>query len=395
MSVDKKNNLLNKGTGFLKGLADAASPYAKKALDAATEYTKETLIPGAKDAANKASDYAKNKAIPEAKKLANKTKETVTEKVVPKTQEIASSVTKGAVDLGNKAKDQVVGAIDANGDGKIDIEDVILIALRVPGVKVNRAEFLRRELAKNYKADVIEDAVNFNPSHAGISIDEINKIADQVIELERRNVSGISAALGTAGGLAMAASIPADIAQFYGFMLRAIQELMYLYGWPDIEVKEGENLKIDSETMNIIILCLGAMYGVNGASQAIKYLSNGLAKGVEKKLIATALTKGTVYPIVKSVARWFNVSMTKKMFASAVGKSIPVLGAVISGGITYASFKPCCDKLKASLQDTMLSNPNSKDDVDDKDIADIAKNNEEAIDAEIEELKQEAAEQIE
>ena len=38
-------------------------------------------------------------------------------------------------------------------------------------------------------------------------------------------------------------------------------------------------------------------------------------------------------------------------------KAIPVVGGVIGGGITYLSFKPCCDKLKASLQDTLLSNP--------------------------------------
>ena len=25
--------------------------------------------------------------------------------------------------------------------------------------------------------------------------------------------------------------------------------------------------------------------------------------------------------------------------------------------MTYVSFKPCCDKMKASLQDTLLSNP--------------------------------------
>ena len=28
------------------------------------------------------------------------------------------------------------------------------------------------------------------------------------------------------------------------------------------------------------------------------------------------------------------------------------------GKYTYLSFKPCCDKLKKSLQDTLLSNPN-------------------------------------
>ena len=37
---------------------------------------------------------------------------------------------------------------------------------------------------------------------------------------------------------------------------------------------------------------------------------------------------------------------------------IPLAGSVIGGGITYLSFKPCCDKLKNTLRDTMLSNKN-------------------------------------
>lgn len=50
--------------------------------------------------------------------------------------------------------------------------------------------------------------------------------------------------------------------------------------------------------------------------------------------------------------------MTKQVFAGFFKKAIPVVGGVIGGGITYLSFKPCCDKLKESLQDTLLSNPN-------------------------------------
>ncbi|MBR2637171.1 MAG: hypothetical protein IKD34_09070, partial [Oscillospiraceae bacterium] len=62
-------------------------------------------------------------------------------------------------------------------------------------------------------------------------------------------------------------------------------------------------------------------------------------------------------PIVKSVAKYFNVKMTKEIFAGFFKKAIPVVGGVIGGGITYLSFKPCCDRLKDSLRDTMLSNP--------------------------------------
>ena len=115
--------------------------------------------------------------------------------------------------------------------------------------------------------------------------------------------------------------------------------------------------KFDSETMNLLIICLGVMYGVQGTNTALKAMATALGKGVEKKLMNAALTKGTIYPIVKSVSKWFGVNMTKQVFAGFFKKAIPVVGGVIGGGITYLSFKPCCDKLKDSLRDTLLSNP--------------------------------------
>ena len=158
----------------------------------------------------------------------------------------------------------------------------------------------------------------------------------------------------------MVATIPADIAQYYGYMLRATQKLLYLYGFPEIDTAEkGE--KFDAETMNILIVCLGVMYGVAGANNALKVMAKALATGVEKKLLNTALTKGTIYPIVKNVAKWFGQKMTKEIFAGFFKKAIPVVGGVVGGGLTFVSFKPCCDKLKASLQDTLLSNPDHKE----------------------------------
>lgn len=77
-----------------------------------------------------------------------------------------------------------------------------------------------------------------------------------------------------------------------------------------------------------------------------------------------ALTKGTIYPIVKSVSKWFGVKMTKGVFAEFFKKAIPVVGGVLGGGLTYATFKPCCEKLRKVLKDTMLSNPNYR--VDEK-----------------------------
>ena len=131
-----------------------------------------------------------------------------------------------------KAKDTAVGkateALDANNDGTVDIQDIIILAIKLPGVHVTRESFLRKELFKNYPPKVIDDAVARTPALAGISEADIDRIADEVIKFERNCVSGISAALGVPGGAAMAATIPADVVQYYGYTLRAIQKLLYL-----------------------------------------------------------------------------------------------------------------------------------------------------------------------
>lgn len=258
-----------------------------------------------------------------------------------------------------KAKDSIIKALDQNGNGEIDIEDIITLAFKTPGVHVTRANFLQKELYKNHPQAVIDKAIATTPAQAGISSDEIDNIADEVINYERNCVSGISAALGAPGGWAMAATIPADIVQHYGYTLRATQKLLYLYGFPEVDSDE-EGIRLDSQTINQLILCLGVMNGVAGANNAIKGMAKALAVGVEKKLLNAALTKGTFYPLVKEIAKWFGIKMTKSIFAGFFKKAIPVVGGIVGGGITFFSFKPCCYRLKAALQDTMLSNPNHK-----------------------------------
>ena len=283
------------------------------------------------------------------------------------TKNLGKTVGKISTDTGKKitkkvekGKGQLIKAVDQNGDNQITIEDVIIMGLKIPGIKINRSEFLKKEFSKKYTGEVVENIIKFNPAHENISLDVIDKIADDVIQYERLCVSGISTALSAPGGFAMVATLPTDIAQYYGYMLRATQKLLYLYGFPEIDIKDEQ--LIDSGTMNTFIICMGVMYGVAGANTALKSMARALGLGVEKKLIQTALTKGTIYPIVKSVAKWFNVRMTKEIFAGFFKKSIPVVGGLIGGGLTYLSFKPCCEKLKDALQDTILSNPNSESD---------------------------------
>ena len=261
-----------------------------------------------------------------------------------------------SVDAMLSTPNAVVNVLDQNGDGELGIDDIIILAVKTPGVHISRAAFLQKELFKNHPQDVIDKAIVTTPAQAGISPKEIAKIADNVIALERNCVSGISVALGAPGGWAMAATIPADIVQYYGYTLRATQKLLYLYGFPEIDVGE-DGLQLDSETINAIIMCLGVMNGVAGANNAIKGMAKALAIGVEKKLLNMALTKGAFYPLVKSILKWFGIKLTRSVFAGFFKKAIPIVGGVIGGGLTFLAFKPCCYRLKDALQDTMLSNP--------------------------------------
>ena len=204
-----------------------------------------------------------------------------------------------------KIQKELVNKLDANGDGVVGIEDVIVLAMKMPGVYINRSTFLQNELFKNHPQYVIDKAIMTTPAQAGIRASEIDKIADNVIKYERLKVSGISAALGAPGGWAVVATLPADILQYYGYTLRAVQKLLYLYGFPEIDVDEQVGLQLDSETVHRIIVCLGVMNGVAGANNALKAMAHALAIGVEKQLLKNALTKGVIFPNVKSVMKWF------------------------------------------------------------------------------------------
>lgn len=264
--------------------------------------------------------------------------------------------------VAKSAKKAIIEAIDENGNGEIDIEDIIIKGMNTPGIRIKRAEYFQKTFSNTFSADIISKAIESNPVKAGIEIDEIDKMADAAIKFERNFVSGISAALGAPGGIAMVATIPADLVQYYAYMLRAAQKLLYLYGFPEIDLhSEGGNL--DDATMNTLILCMGVMYGVAGANNAIKAMAKALATGVEKQLMKKALTKGTIYPIVKSISKWFGIKMTKEVFAGFFKHSIPVVGGIIGGGLTFVSFKPCCDRLKNTLKNTKLVDEKLGDDI--------------------------------
>lgn len=243
---------------------------------------------------------------------------------------------------------------------QIMIEEVITKVVQIPGVKVNRKQFLAEQFAS--KTDNLEKILDKGPVEAGIKREDINLLSKKLILTRTSQSSIASFVAGIPGGIAMAATIPADILQFFGVALRLAQELSYLYGAQDL----WNDGKIDDDKIKSqLILYCGVMFGVSGAVSGVRVITTQLSKTALKKIPQKALTKTFWYPILKKIANFIGITLTKKTFAQGVSKAIPVIGGFISGGINFASMMPMANRLNDTLDKATF---NYSDEEFDKDI---------------------------
>lgn len=223
---------------------------------------------------------------------------------------------------------------------------VLDAAAKLPGVRINRAAYLRTALKRHCTEEQIERAIADSPAAAGIPLKVIAEVANTSIAYETSKVTGLSTLAGIPGGLAMIGTVPADLAQYMGHLLRIAQKLAYIYSWPDLFADADDD--IDEATESMLILFVGVMFGVQIAQGGVAKVANMIAANVAKKLPQKALTKGIIYPIVKKVAGYLGKSMTKQLFANGIAKAIPFVGAVLSGGLTLGTFLPMSKRLQST-----------------------------------------------
>ncbi|MGC0374311.1 hypothetical protein [Streptomyces sp. SAI-229] len=224
---------------------------------------------------------------------------------------------------------------------------VLVAAAKLPGVRIDRETYLRKALSRHCSEEQIKEAIEETPAAAGIPLDILEKAANDSIKYETAKVSAVSAAAGLPGLIFLPATVPADLAQYMGHVLRIAQKLAYLYSWPDLFSGDGDD--IDDATEGVLTLFVGVMFGTHSATTAIGKVAEEMSKHVAKSLPNKALTKGFIYPFVKKIAHRLGQEMTKQIFARGVSKAVPIVGAVISGGLTFATFRPMAKKLKNHL----------------------------------------------
>lgn len=92
------------------------------------------------------------------------------------------------------------------------------------------------------------------------------------------------------------------------------------------------------------------MFGVSYAACGVRIAASAMAKQVAKKLPQKALTKTFYYPVIKSVLKAFGVKITKTTFSKGVAKAIPIVGGIVSGGLTFATMRPMGVRLVDTLE---------------------------------------------
>ncbi|VTS97176.1 EcsC family protein [Streptococcus lutetiensis] len=220
---------------------------------------------------------------------------------------------------------------------------VVNESLKLPFIKIDRSEFLIKKFGE--QVDDIQKLIDEGPQ-VFFSKEELDESAIEVINANVLQSSSLSFASGLPGGFAMAATIPADIAQFYGYSLKLAQEISYIYGYNNMWSDQGE---LTEDAKNTLILYLGVMLGVTSAGAAVRILSNKMALQALKKIPQKALTKTIYYPIIKKVMAIFGTKLTKATFAKGVSKFIPLVGGAVSGTMNYISLKPMANSLKDEL----------------------------------------------
>ena len=221
----------------------------------------------------------------------------------------------------------------------------------MPGAKINRESFLRKTF-KGLSEEEIMLCLAESPAKV-IPAKEIEKAANSVINSHTAKVTTISTVSGIPGGLALLATIPADLANYYYHIISVGQKLGYLYGFPDMIDDKGK-LTPDGEIM--LTAFIGVMNKVQIANELIKKLASEMAKRMSeetaKRIAGNILSKQIVSQAVETIATKLGTKITSKTAGRGISKAIPIVSGIICGGITYATFKPQSKRLLQALKET-------------------------------------------
>lgn len=259
------------------------------------------------------------------------------------------------VQVFDATKEVLSGAGDAYREGFQEFQEklptfdeVLAQAIRLPGTSVSRAGYLAEVIGAKHTPNIVQAAIATTPAEAGLTPWEIERIAKKSLGRDGRRTTALSFAAGIPGGVAGAITIPADLVQFYGYLIRAIQKLSYLYGWRDLV--HIEEATADLAASNALVIMLGVMAGVGEADAALARLARLRTAGATDQTLRTALAERAFSTQVTQVSDALTKRMAKRLGGQVAGKAIPLVGGIVSGVITGSGFDEMAKRLLKELK---------------------------------------------
>lgn len=228
---------------------------------------------------------------------------------------------------------------------------ILAVVMKMPGVKVDRISFLRKELRPYCNQSRLQMIGNVRP-YTVVSEQVIDKLARQCVRKHTVLATTTSTIAGLPGGLAMAVTMPADVTQYFYHMFVLSQKLAYLYGYPDFFAAQddGEGTELSDTASDLLTIFMGVMMGAPVAEKGIDELSKAVAENAVTRLPRVALTKTALFPIVNQIAKMIGTRLSKTSFAKGVGRFIPLAGGLFSGGLTLLTFRKGANRLRRQLR---------------------------------------------
>lgn len=247
------------------------------------------------------------------------------------------------------------GASDAYREAFEDVQaklpsfdEVVAQAVRLPGSSVNRASYLAEVIGAKHAPTIVQASIQTTPAKAGLSPRQIEKIAKKSLGKDGRRTTVLSFAAGIPGGVAGAVTIPADLVQFYGYLIRAIQKLTYLYGWRDLV--HVQDIDEDVATAAALVILLGVMSGVEQADAALARLARLRTSGAGDNALRTALAARSMQREVDEISAELTKRMARRLTGQVAGKAIPLVGGIVSGFVTGSGFDEMAKRLLTQLK---------------------------------------------
>jgi hypothetical protein len=226
---------------------------------------------------------------------------------------------------------------------KVDTWNQLMsVAVTMPGVKVNREKFLTKVLKHYCNAEKLSIALKGMPVNV-VPQRIIDNLATSTINWHTAKVTGASVATGLGGFM----TIPADIIQYYWHVLVLSQKLTYLYGFPDLCDDDGN---IPEDSQNLLTVFIAIMMGATIAGKGLQYIIERAARQATRTLPEIAVAETLYYPIIKQATKWIGKRLERNSITKSMRKSIPILGCLLSGTIAFATFRPGALRLMNELK---------------------------------------------